>query len=210
MAIQPILPTDTLESGFRVKANANFNEIIESVQQVKDGGGNPTGTFRLLKNGGGSIDLVLTDQYYTISQISTIINGLLQSPYSGAWDGSKTPYAANSITDHNGKLWRANTNTSAEPGTDGTWVDVLTENGAIELDFPTGGSNDYIIVYGSDVTAPALQVYSEQYYTDLSIDPTGENIFIPYAATYFKITANDTILVRRQDPGDHIKITIKP
>lgn len=209
MAIQLIESSDTLEAGFRVKANANFNEIIESVTQLTDAGGNPTGTFRLVKNGGGFIDLVLTDQFYTISQISTIISGLLQSPYSGAWNGSKTPYAAGSITDHNGTLWRANTSTSAEPGTDGTWDNVLNDTNGTEFDFPAGASLDYDINYGSDVSVSGLRIYAEQYYTDLSIDPTGSNIFIPYAITYFKITATNHIIVRKSDPGDHIKITVK-
>jgi len=210
MAIQLIEPTDTLESGFRVKANANFNEIIESVDQLKDGGGNPTGTFRLIKNGGGFIDLVFTDQFYTISQISTIIAGLLQSPYSGAWDGSKVPYAAQSVVDHDGTLWRANTPTSTEPGTDGTWDDILVRSAVAEIDFPASAGLDKDINYGFDVTAPGLQVYAEQYYVDHTIDPTDGNILIPYAITYFKIPATNHILVRKSDPGDHIKITIKP
>lgn len=209
MAIQLIQPTDTLESGFRVKANANFNEIIESVTELKDAGGNYTGTFRLMKNGGGFIDLVLTDQYYTISQIATLLSGISSSPYSGAWDGSKVPYGPPNVVDHDGKLWRANTTTSAEPGTDGTWNDILGGNTPFEIDFPAGGSNDLDIPYGGDVTVPGLQIYCEQYYTDLTIDPTGGNIFIPYSATYFKITAANHIIVRRNDSGDHIKITIK-
>lgn len=209
MAIQLIQPTDTLESGFRVKANANFNEIIESVTELKDAGGNYTGTFRLMKNGGGFIDLVLTDQYYTISQIATLLSGISSSPYSGAWDGSKVPYGPPNVVDHDGKLWRANTTTSAEPGTDGTWDNVLNDTNGTEFDFPAGASLDYDINYGSDVSISGLQVYAEQYYTDLSIDPTGSNIFIPYAITYFKITATNHIIVRKSDPGDHIKITVK-
>jgi hypothetical protein len=128
MAIQLIESTDTLETGFRVKANANFNEIIESVTQVKISG-NPTGTYRLNKNGGGFIDLVLTDQFYTISQISTLLSGISASPYSGAWDNTKTPYVPPAVVDHDGKLWRANTSTIAEPGTDGTWTDILSNTG---------------------------------------------------------------------------------
>ena len=106
-------------------------------------------------------------------------------------------------------LWRANTSTSEEPGADGTWDNVLSDTNGTEFDFPAGASLDYDINYGSDVSVPGLQVYAEQYYTDLSIDPTGSNIFIPYAITYFKITATNHIIVRKSDPGDHIKITVK-
>lgn len=209
MAVTLILSTDTLETGFRVKANNNFNEIIESVTPGEGAGALPNGTYIFNKNGGGQIVLNITDQYYTKNQIATLIAQLSSSPYSGAWVSKA--YAPPAVVDHNGTFWRALTPTSTEPGTDGTWQDILLDLIPVptEHDFPAGtGSTDLDLPY-SDVTVPGLYIYAEQYTVDLDVDPTGGNVFIPYPLTYFKIPATNHILFRKQDDGDHIKITIK-
>lgn len=211
MAVQPILSTDTLETGFRVKYNTSVNEIITSYQLLTNNLGAFTGVLRLIKFGGGFINIDLSGIYYTQAQIGALISAVNSSPYSGAWS-NVAPYAVNSVVDHDGNLWRSVTAGNIdEPGTSAAWVSILdVAPSSVEIDFPAGGSTDLSIPYAAGVLTPGLFVYAEQYYLDNSIDPSGQNIFIPYAITYFKITSTNHILIRKSDPGDHIKITIKP
>lgn len=208
--IQKILLSDTLQSGFRVKANANFDEIIESVTQIADTG-NPTGVFRLNKNGGGFIDLALTDQYYTKSQVATLISNISSSPYLGAWDIVHGAYAAGLVTDHNGKLWRANTITAYEPGTDGTWDDVLssTEPPIIEIPLGAGDPQVFSYPYTGNALAPGLVIYAEQIITlDNPFTGVPEDAVVPYSLSYAKFS-NNYITLTRQDISDVVKVTIK-
>src|ERR1035437_2454796 len=205
MAITLILPTDTLEAGFRVKANNNFGEEIVGYQLLKDNNGAYTGVIRLIKFSGGFISVDLSNTYYTKAQIGSLLAAINSSPYSGAWDVTKIPYASKSITDNGGRLWRANISTNTEPGTDGTWDNVLADSptGPTEIDFPAGVSLDLDIDYGSDVNVPGLFIYAQLYTVNNVIDPTGANVFVPYVITDFRNATTNHIIIRRSDPGDH-------
>lgn len=78
MAVQPILDTDTLESGFRVKYDETVGEIITGYRYPAATGQQPNGyTLRLLKFGGGFIEINLQQFYYTKQQIADLLNGII-------------------------------------------------------------------------------------------------------------------------------------
>lgn len=127
MAIQLIQSTDTLETGFRVKANNNFNEIIENI--TKDVNNNQpvnNGKYRFVKNGGGFLLFDLTDQFYTKTEVAQLLSNISSSPYSGQWSAAN-PYNTNDVVDLDGKLWRsnANSNTNTPGDNSGKWLLVL-------------------------------------------------------------------------------------
>lgn len=72
MAIQKILGTDKLRSGFRVKYNETVDEIISDNGSVDSNGVLSFPTF-----GGGSRTANLADRFYTIAQINQILSGVL-------------------------------------------------------------------------------------------------------------------------------------
>jgi hypothetical protein len=82
MALQKIISTDKLNSGWREKFNNNVDEVPISFTDNEDG----TGDFN--KSGGGKIEVDLTGSFYTKSQL-----GLL--PFSG--DIASGQFTGNSI-----------------------------------------------------------------------------------------------------------------
>ena len=108
MAVELILSTDKLQSGFRAKYNASANEIIVS---VADGG---SGIATLTKKSGGTFSLNLTTSFFTkaevVALIGSIVTGILitdVSDASGEYDASAdglpefplvTIYDANGVT----------------------------------------------------------------------------------------------------------------
>lgn len=69
MAVQTILSSDKLQSGFRSKYNTSVNEIIVS---AADQGG---GIVRFTKHSGAYFDVNLGTSYYTKAAIDTLIAG---------------------------------------------------------------------------------------------------------------------------------------
>lgn len=127
MAVELILSTDTLETGFRQKANASFGAIIVSATpQIVSG--KYSGIIRLNCQDGSFINLNFTSLYYTQTQITQLLSTLTGSPYSGSWNSSLTGgYAVLSVVDYNGNLWRSNNAANSdEPGTSGKWTAILS------------------------------------------------------------------------------------
>lgn len=126
MAVELILSTDTLETGFRQKANASFGAIIVSATPVIVSGVY-SGIIRLNCEDGSFISLDLTSYYYTQTQISLLLSSFQGSVYSGGWNNSFTGgYSVLDIVDHNGNLWRSNNNANTdEPGTSAKWTPIL-------------------------------------------------------------------------------------
>jgi hypothetical protein len=209
--IELILGTDTLETGFRAKANNNFNEQIVGYQLLTNNTGAYTGILRLIKFNGGFINVDLSLIYYTQAQIGAIVAALSSSPYSGAWSNI-APYAAQSVVDYEGILYRSSINNNTDiPGTTGTWIDVLTAaTTTIEKMLTGADPQDYIYAYAGDVSKPGLLIYAElQTSQPNPATSIAEDVYSPYALTYFKFTTDNTILLRRSDPGDIVKVTIK-
>lgn len=70
MAVQLILSTDKLQSGFRSKYNLSVNEIITTAVDNGDG------TVTFTKFGGGIITLDLTTSFFTITEVQALIAAL--------------------------------------------------------------------------------------------------------------------------------------
>lgn len=71
MAVQPILSTDKLQSGFRAKYNSSVNEIIISATDNGDG------TAALNQYDSTNIQLDLTTSFFTKSEITALLAGLV-------------------------------------------------------------------------------------------------------------------------------------
>lgn len=213
MAVQPILSTDTLETGFRQKYNTTVNEIITGYQLLTDNLGAYTNTLRLIKFDGGFINIDLSVIYYTQAQIGALISGINSSPYSGAWaNPSGTGYAVNAVVDYEGDLWRSTTlNNIDVPGTTGTWISVLTQNAApIEVNLDDTKPQDYAYTYTvGNVSNAGLYIYAEMSVSiNNPLTEVPETVYTPYPISYFKFSSNNVILLRRSDPGDIVKVTI--
>lgn len=130
--VQLILSTDTLETGFRLKANSSFNSIIVSATPVV-ASGLFTGVIRLNTFGGGFINLDLSSLYYTQTQISTLIGEITGSSYRGAWSNSFSGgYSSTDVVDYSGTFWRSATNSNTDqPGTTLNWTDILTHGNLV-------------------------------------------------------------------------------
>lgn len=73
MSIQLILSTDKLQSGFRAKYNTSVNEIWVSLTD------NNNGTVTIEKFSGGTIIASLTGSFFTKSEVTSLIAGLVPS-----------------------------------------------------------------------------------------------------------------------------------
>jgi hypothetical protein len=71
MAIQKILATDRIESGFRTKYNQTVDEIWVNILDLGNG------SIRITKVDGTSINVSLTSSFYTKSQIQNLLTGNL-------------------------------------------------------------------------------------------------------------------------------------
>lgn len=125
MAVKQILPTDTLETGFRAKYNETVNEIITDYTFSVDGF-----TLRLKKFGGGFIDINLQQYYYTKQQLNTVLSGLTGSPYLGLWNtvsAQAGQYTSGIVVDYGGLFWRSNDITTEAdiPGISNKWTDII-------------------------------------------------------------------------------------
>jgi hypothetical protein len=139
MAVQQILSTDTLETGFRQKYNNSVNEIITGYKLLTDSTGAYTAVVQLTKFGGGFINIDLSPEFYTKSQIGAIISSINSSPYSGTW--VNVAYSAQAIVDHNGILWVSTSNTNTdEPGTSVKWIAVTYSALPVRLFIASGAS----------------------------------------------------------------------
>jgi hypothetical protein len=83
MAVELILSTDKLQSGFRAKYNASANEIITAVADNGDG------TATLTKKSTGTFTLNLTTSFFTKAQVTALISALV-SPFTYFTDNSQT------------------------------------------------------------------------------------------------------------------------
>lgn len=85
MAVQTILSTDKLQSGFRAKYNLSVNEIITSFVD----NGNGTVTANLF--GGGTLTMTLTTSFYDKTQINALFAGVVpsKSPVEYEYDQTK-------------------------------------------------------------------------------------------------------------------------
>lgn len=89
MAVQYILSTDKLQSGFRAKYNLSVAEIITGFLDNGDG------TVTASKFGGGTFTIDFTTSFYTKTQINALLAGLVvgilitdTSDASGNYDAS--------------------------------------------------------------------------------------------------------------------------
>lgn len=71
MAVQYILSTDKLQSGFRAKYNTSVGEIITGFTD------NGNGTVTATKFDGGIFTINFTTSFYTKSEISALLSGLV-------------------------------------------------------------------------------------------------------------------------------------
>jgi hypothetical protein len=160
MAIQLILSGDTLGSGFRGKANANFNQIIQSVAFINNPAqpNNPTnGQLQLNLNGGGFILVDLPSMYYTKSQVDAIAAAFVGSPYVGTW--ATTPptngiYASGKVVDYANEFWKANSLTTVGdvPGVSTKWDKIGGNTGVT-----TPYRYDFLITDAMPITISGYQ-----------------------------------------------------
>lgn len=74
MAVELILSTDKLQSGFRAKYNSSVNQIITGFTDNADG----TVTAALF--GGGTLTIDLTDSFFTKAQVTALLAALVPAP----------------------------------------------------------------------------------------------------------------------------------
>lgn len=146
MAVQLILATDTLETGFRSKANASFKAIVVSATPVMVSG-QYSGVIRLNCFDGSFINLDLTTLYYTQTQITQLLEGFTSSLYVGDWSNAYSGgYGVKSVVSYNGNFWRSNISGNADvPGATANWTSLI---GASSVPFTlVGGTtvNPFII-----------------------------------------------------------------
>lgn len=207
MAVKKILSTDTLETGFRAKYNETIDEIITGYSFPATPPNAANGyTLRLLKSGGGFIDINLQQFYYTKTQITQLLSGFINNPYMGEWDADRAAagdFIANSVVDYNGSFWRANIDTTEVdiPGTNGNWTDILKKD-EYYLDIPVTSASPYSPTpnydgrYGSNPTVYAQQLLGDRVRNANSI--------------LIDILTTGEIIAYGDFSEDHYQIVIKP
>jgi len=151
MAVELILSTDTLETGFRHKANDSFGAIIVSATPVVVSGVF-TGIIRLNCFDGSFISLDLTSLYYTQTQITQLLTGITSSLYQGDWNNSLPGgYAVKSVVSYLGNFWRSNITDNIDiPGATANWTALIDfSQSFIQFTIPSG----HDIPYVKDMTA---------------------------------------------------------
>lgn len=96
MAIQNIVSSDKLQSGFRAKYNTSIDEIWVSGVDLGNG------TLRVTKHNGDTYDIDLTTSFYTKAQTEVVLDDFMQQvtamlgPLSPVWLYQDSPYFSTS------------------------------------------------------------------------------------------------------------------
>ena len=159
MAVQLIQSTDTLETGFRHKANSSFNAIIISATPVMVSG-QFSGIIRLNCFDGSFINLDLSTLYYTQTQISQILSGFTHSLYLGDWNNAfPGGYPVKAVVSFEGNFWRSNINANADtPGATANWTSLINIS-LSNIQAPFTGTTGFTINWQTDIVPGKSSTY---------------------------------------------------